>query len=149
MISKPKIHSHYIHLLEEKIKTLRFQINDLAEDAQNDAKGSAGDKHETALSMMHLEQEKLNKKLKENLEQLALLESIDSSKQNTIVALGSLVITNKFTFYISSALPKTTIDNHEIIALSLQSPLGLAMKGKTTNESFSFNGIQYTIHEIY
>lgn len=124
-------------------------ISDLAEDAQNDAKGSAGDKHETALSMMHLEQEKLNQKIKENLEQLAFLESIDSSKQNTIVALGSIVVTNKFTFYISSALPKITIDNQEIIALSLQSPLGIAMKGKTTNDSFSFNGINYIIQEIY
>jgi len=149
MALKPKIHSHFIHLLEEKIKALRFQINDLAEDAQNDAKGSAGDKHQTALSMMHLEQEKLNQKLKENLEQLALVESIDSSKQNTIVALGSLVITNKFIFYISSALPKINIDNQEIIALSLQSPLGLAMKGKTKNDSFSFNGINYIIQEIY
>ncbi|MDK2772428.1 MAG: hypothetical protein KYX68_09410 [Flavobacterium sp.] len=99
--------------------------------------------------MMHLEQEKLNQKIKENLEQLALLESIDSSKQNTIVALGSLVITNKFTFYISSALPKITIDKQEFIALSLQSPLGVAMKGKTTNDSFSFNGINYIIQEIY
>jgi hypothetical protein len=36
----------------------------LTEDSKNDAKGSAGDKHETALSMMHIEQEKLNYKLK-------------------------------------------------------------------------------------
>lgn len=149
MISKSKIHSYYIQLIEKKIKTLRFQINDLAEDAQNDAKGSAGDKHGTALSMMHLEQEKLNQKLKENLDQLALLESIDSSKQNTIVALGSLVATDTFTFYISSALPKINIGNQDIIALSLQSPLGLAMKGKTKNDSFSFNGISYIIQEIY
>ena len=40
-------------------------ISDLAQDAQNDAKGSAGDKHETALAMMHIEQEKLNQKLAE------------------------------------------------------------------------------------
>jgi hypothetical protein len=37
----------------------------LQEDSKNDAKGSAGDKHETALSMMHIEQEKLNYKLRE------------------------------------------------------------------------------------
>jgi hypothetical protein len=38
----------------------------LTEDSKNDAKGSAGDKHETALSMMmHIEQEKLNYKLRE------------------------------------------------------------------------------------
>jgi hypothetical protein len=36
----------------------------LTEDSKNDAKGSAGDKHETALSMMHIEQEKLNYKLR-------------------------------------------------------------------------------------
>lgn len=149
MTYKQKIKSHYQNLISEKINELRFMISDLAEDAQNDAKGSAGDKHETALSMMHLEQEILNQKIKENLEQLAFLESIDSSKQNTIVALGSIVVTNKFTFYISSALPKITIDNQEIIALSLQSPLGIAMKGKTTNDSFSFNGINYIIQEIY
>lgn len=145
---KQKIHSHYIQLLEEKVKTLRNLISDLAEDAQNDAKGSAGDKHETALSMMHLEQEKLNQKLKEVLEQQAVLESIDSTKQNTIVTLGSLVVTDKFTFYISSALPKITIENQDIIALSLQSPLGLAMKGKTQSDFFSFNGITYTIKVI-
>jgi hypothetical protein len=40
----------------------------LTEDSKNDAKGSAGDKHETALSMMHIEQEKLNYKLREWLQ---------------------------------------------------------------------------------
>jgi hypothetical protein len=29
----------------------------LTEDSKNDAKGSSRDKHETALSMMHIEQE--------------------------------------------------------------------------------------------
>jgi hypothetical protein len=43
----------------------RDMIVALTEDSKNDAKGSAGDKHETALSMMHLEQEKLNNKLRE------------------------------------------------------------------------------------
>jgi hypothetical protein len=40
----------------------------LTEDSKNDAKGSAGDKHETALSMMHIEQEKLNYKLRKWLQ---------------------------------------------------------------------------------
>ena len=62
MTFKQKIKSHYQNLLSEKINELRFMISDLTQDAQNDAKGSAGDKHETALSMMHLEQEKLNQK---------------------------------------------------------------------------------------
>jgi hypothetical protein len=50
----------------------------LTEDSKNDAKGSAGDKHETALSMMHIEQEKLNYKLRKWLK--AILDKIDPLK---------------------------------------------------------------------
>lgn len=66
---KEKVYQHYLSLVLEKIKTLQDTIADLTLDAQNDAKGSAGDKHETALSMMHLEQEKLTQKVKEALDQ--------------------------------------------------------------------------------
>ena len=100
MTLKQKTYNHYQNLVEEKIKTLRNMITDLAEDAQNDAKGSAGDKHETALAMMHLEQENLNHKLKEVLEQKTILEGIDTTTNHTKVSLGSLVFTNKYIFFI-------------------------------------------------
>ncbi len=64
-------------------------ISDLAQDAQNDAKGSAGDKHETALSMMHLEQEKLNQKLAEIIGQKNSVDKIDEDAILSKVALGS------------------------------------------------------------
>ena len=63
MSFKQKIVQHHLVLLQDKIDVFRDMITNLTIDAQNDAKGSAGDKHETALSMMHLEQEKLNYKL--------------------------------------------------------------------------------------
>ena len=78
---KEKVYQHYLSLVLEKIKTLQDTIADLTLDAQNDAKGSAGDKHETALSMMHLEQEKLNQKVKKTLEQKAILDNIDIAKK--------------------------------------------------------------------
>ena len=48
--------------VESKIQNFQIQIQGLTIDAQNDAKGSAGDKHEVGLAMMHLEQEKLDRK---------------------------------------------------------------------------------------
>ena len=68
--------------LDLKIKSIRQTVSNLTEDAQNDAKGSAGDKHETALAMMHLEQEKLSKQIQEQLQLKAILDKIDAS-QNT------------------------------------------------------------------
>lgn len=148
MTFKQKILSHYTQHLEEKIKTLRKQITDLTEDAQNDAKGSAGDKHETALSMMHLEQEKLNQKIKEALEQKNILDSIDSAKENKMVAVGSLVYTNTFVFFVSSALPQATFDEIKVVPLSLESPIGSAMKGKQADEEFAFNTSKCKILKI-
>lgn len=57
---KEKTHLYYLQLVQDRIDVFRDMIAALTEDSKNDAKGSAGDKHETALSMMHIEQEKLN-----------------------------------------------------------------------------------------
>ena len=107
---KENILQQHQQLLQDKIDVFRDMIAALTQDAQNDAKGSAGDKHETALSMMHIEQEKLNHKLKEILSQKAIIDKIDASANHTKIALGSLVQANGMLLFISAALPKITVD---------------------------------------
>ena len=148
MSIKQQIYNHYLGYINDRIQNYRDMISDLAEDAQNDAKGSAGDKHETALSMMHIEQEKLNYKLKEVLEQKQVLESIDVDKVNKKIGIGSLIQTNTFLFFMSTALPKITIEEIDVVALSPNSPLGKIMLGKETNEEFEFNGTKYKILSV-
>ena len=148
MTFKQKIKSHYQNLLSEKINELRFMISDLAQDAQNDAKGSAGDKHETALSMMHLEQEKLNQKLAEIIEQKNVVDKIDADAIHNKIALGSLVQTNDMLFYISAALPKIQLENKTIIAVSPQSPLGSQLMGKSLGDEVEFNKNRFQIKSI-
>ena len=148
MTFKQKIKSHYQNLLWEKINELRFMISDLAQDAQNDAKGSAGDKHETALSMMHLEQEKLNQKLAEIIAQKNVVDKIDADAIHTKVALGSLVQTNEMLFYISAALPKIQLENKTIIAVSPQSPLGSQLMGKSLGDEILINTNRFQIKAI-
>ena len=148
MTFKQKIKSHYQNLLSEKISELRFMISDLAQDAQNDAKGSAGDKHETALSMMHLEQEKLNQKLAEIIAQKNVVDKIDADAIHTKVALGSLVQTNEMLFYISAALPKIQLENKTIIAVSPQSPLGSQLMGKSLGDEILINTNRFQIKAI-
>lgn len=123
-------------------------ISDLAQDAQNDAKGSAGDKHETALSMMHLEQEKLNQKLAEIIGQKNSVDKIDAEAIHTKVALGSLVQTNEMLFYISAALPKIQLENKAIIAVSPQSPLGSQLMGKSLGDEVEINNNRFKIKSI-
>jgi hypothetical protein len=145
---KQKIHQYYSRQVQDKIDIFRDMISSLTEDSKNDAKGSAGDKHETALSMMHLEQEKLNYKLKEVLDQKGILEKIDSSLLHTTISLGSLVQANGIYLYLSLALPKIVIDQVNIIALSPQSPLGEKLMGNKVGFEFEINGTKYHIDSI-
>lgn len=145
---KQQILQRYKEMLQDRIDVFQDMISGLTIDAQNDAKGSAGDKHETALSMMHLEQEKLNYKLKEILEQKAILNKIDATQIHKKVALGSLVQANGMTLFISTALPKLTIEDKSIFALSPQSPLGSKLMGNEANFSFDMNGKYYSIESV-
>ncbi len=142
---KENILQQHQQLLQDKIDVFRDMIAALTEDAQNDAKGSAGDKHETALSMMHIEQEKLNHKLKEILAQKAIIDKIDASANHTKIALGSLVQANGMLLFISAALPKITVDDKSIIAVSPQSPLGNKLMGNEVGFSFEINTTKYLI----
>lgn len=148
MTFKQKIHHHYLQLVQDRIDVFRDMIAALTEDSKNDAKGSAGDKHETALSMMHIEQEKLNHKLKEVLVQRAILEKIDSTTIAKTIIVGSLVKANGIYLYLSAALPKIAIEGTNVIALSPQSPLGNKLMGNKVGFSFEINGTMYSIESI-
>ena len=145
---KQKTHRYYLQLVQDRIDVFRDMISALTEDSKNDAKGSAGDKHETALSMMHIEQEKLNYKLSEVLAQKSILDKIDASKELDTIALGSLVKANGIYLYLSVALPKIAIEGINVIALSPQSPLGSKLMGNQVGFTFEINSTSYSIESV-
>ncbi len=145
---KNQIVSHYKQLIQDRIDIFQDMIADLTVDAQNDAKGSAGDKHETALSMMHLEQEKLNHKLQEIYTQKQVLDQIDPLAVHQKIALGSVVLTNGMWLFMSAALPKITVDQKTVFALSPQSPLGSLLMGQTVGAVVSVHDKSYTIEQV-
>jgi transcription elongation GreA/GreB family factor len=148
MTFKQKIHTHYLQSVQDRIDVFKDMIVALTEDSKNDAKGSAGDKHETALSMMHIEQEKLNIKLREVLAQKAVLDKIDAAKIAETIIVGSLVKANGIYLYLSVALSKINIEGINIIALSPQSPLGNKLMGNDVGFTFEINGTKYLVETI-
>ncbi|MCD0473297.1 hypothetical protein LPB87_02705 [Flavobacterium sp. EDS] len=148
MTFKQKIHTYYLQMVQDRIDVFKDMISALTEDSKNDAKGSAGDKHETALSMMHIEQEKLTNKLKEAIAQKAILDRIDADFVSSTIIIGSLVQANGIYLYLSVALPKITIDGVNVIALSPQSPLGAHLMGNKVGFKFEINKTYYTIESV-
>jgi transcription elongation GreA/GreB family factor len=148
MSIKQKIHNHYLQVINEKVNHLQKVLADLKESGTNETKSTAGDKHETALAMLQIEQANTREQLKDVLNKKAALEKLDPTKSTTKIANGSLVRTSKGHLYISVALGKATIDGITFIALSLQSPLGNKLRGLQTGDLTEMNGNIYKIESV-
>ena len=146
---KQKAFNYCIDLINEKIKTMQNELKDLSDGARNDSKSSAGDKHETAQSMMQLEQEKINRQLQEVMEQRDVVEKIDITINSSHIIIGSLIKTNSMYLFLSVALGRIIIDNNPIVFLSPQSPLGKKLMGLKINDSIDMNGVVYKIESIF
>ena len=134
--------------LTKQIETLQNQIADLTLDAQNDAKSSAGDKHETGLAMMHLEQEKLNAKLTDLINHKTLVQKLPENEVTTKIGLGSLVKTDKALFYVSIAFLAFKVKNQMVMFISSPAPLMQVLLNKEVGNEVVFNNISYKILEI-
>jgi len=148
MTFKEKIYESYLRILEDKIQLFQNILSELKESSTNETKSTAGDKYETALAMLHIEQENTNQQLKEALKQKILFSKIDPAVSTSKIINGSLIKTNKGYFFLSIALGKTVVDSITVIALSPHSPLGQKLMGLKTNDIAEINGTRYIIESV-
>jgi len=127
---------------------LQKVLDDLKESGTNETKSTAGDKHETALAMLQIEQANTRTQLQEVLAQKAVLEKINPTLTASMVVNGSLIKTNRGYLFMSIALGKAVIDDKTIIALSPQSPLGQKLMGLKTGDAALINEMEYRIESI-
>jgi len=148
MTLKQKIYSHYLQLINDKVKSLQNILADLKESGTNETKSTAGDKHETALAMLQIEQANVRGQLKDALEQKAILEKINPALSPASIVNGSLVKTNRGYLFMSVALGKAVVDGITVITLSQQSPLGKLLMGLKEGGSTIINNNSYVIESI-
>lgn len=142
---KEKVYATYKQLLDDKINHLQLILRELSHSAANETKSTAGDKHETALAMLQIEQENKRKQLRELQQQQVLFEKIDPTIVSPHILNGSLVQTVQGYFFISIALGKTVVDDKTIFALSPSSPLGQKFMHQKPTDILELNGRTYNI----
>lgn len=148
MTLKQKIHRQYLSLMDDKINRLQQLLADLKETGSNETKSTAGDKHETALAMIQIEQANVRQQLKEMQQQKSVLESIDPLISSDKISTGSLIKANAGWFYMSVALGKIAIEEITIVAFSSQSPLGKKLMGLKAGDTVTVNNNQYYIETV-
>lgn len=148
MTLKQKIYNHYLQLVNDKIRMLQQVLADLKESGSNETKSTAGDKHETALAMLQIEQANMRGQLSDALSRKAALERINPGLSVSVIVNGSLVKTNRGYLFVSIALGKLVIEEIPVIAISPQSPLGQQLMGLTVNDVVEFRNTIYVIERV-
>jgi transcription elongation GreA/GreB family factor len=145
---KQKIYNHYLQVIQGKVTMLQKVLDDLKESGANETKSTAGDKHETALAMLQIEQANTRTQLQEALNQQAALEKINPELSANSILNGSLIKTNRGYLFMSIASGKAVVDEIAVIALSPQSPLGQKLMGLKAGETAAINNVEYIIELI-
>lgn len=148
MIAKEDVRNKCLEILKGKMTALKKILHDLQQSAANETKSTAGDKHETALAMLQIEQENTGRQLQVLLSQRLQLTQLDLSKSATIIGKGSLVYTNKGLVFISVGMGKIPINNNIIMVISHASPLGSMLVGKKVGDTVQCTNFDYRVIEI-
>ena len=85
--------------------------------------------------------------VKEELDLLHRL-NIDAPLHDT-VHVGSVVVTNKRTFFISVSLEEFEVKGEKFFGISTKAPIYPEMRGKAAGDHFEFNGTKYSIEDIF
>lgn len=148
MTLKQELKATFLQRLNDKIEALNGILEDLALDSLTDAKSSAGDKHETALSMMHLEQENIAMKINETIMIRDVIKRIDENKTSEVVEFGSVVKLNTVYLFLSSAVPSITIGEISVMGVSVDAPIAKVLLGRKLHDVFTFNNCDFSVNYL-
>lgn len=146
---KQKIYDIFLQNLTDKINAYQLNLDELKASVQNETKSTAGDKHETALAMLQMEQSQIAKHMLDAIDARKIFLQLDMKEPHEYIKSGSLVKTNHGYFLIGVALPKIITEGKIILAVSPLSPFGALLMGKHTGEEIVMNHVRHTIEEIF
>ncbi|WP_431157118.1 3-oxoacyl-ACP synthase [Winogradskyella poriferorum] len=145
---KQKLFNLTQETLSERLKVVQTTISDIQTALLSETKSTAGDKHETGRAMLQLEREKAGQQLAEIQKQFEVLNKIDPNKENHVVALGSIVFTEKANYFISTSVGELLYEDIRFYAISMASPIARLLVGKTIDQTYLFRNEKITITKI-
>ena len=145
---KRELYSVCHQLIDERIETCRRAIADAQHSANQETKSSSGDKYETGRAMAQLEIEKSSQQLSEALKLKSMLDQIPVDHSFHAAQPGSLVVTDRGTFFIAVGVGKVQLHDGHYFIIAPFSPLGLALAGSKVGDLVTFRDVSYVIHEL-
>jgi transcription elongation GreA/GreB family factor len=133
-IDKQAVIEACIALLQQKLASLEQTQAEQLNDSASQGKSTAGDKHDTAQAMVHLEQEQNNQLWQETTRQLQFYLQPRWRESCTKGGPGALITTDQGHYLILNAIGKVQVNDAFVMTLSAASPLGQAMMEKIVGQ---------------
>ena len=146
---KIRLHTFCIEIIKERISATIQSIQNAQAAANSEEKSSAGDKYETSRAMSHLEKDMHSRQLVANQTELAQLLNVKTNNTHTHIAIGSIVISAGFTFFIAAGLGKISFEGETVYVLSPNAPVAKSILNQTTGNKIIFNNKEMVIDNVY
>ncbi len=140
---------------QQKIAAVAQQEMDSAQQQSNDY-GANVDRYDSYRTKMMRARDMYAKQLSNANSSLRILHQLQRQPSPTLADYGAVVETDKQWFFLSIGAGKFVVPDtasptgmHYCFAISAQTPIYLAMKGKSIGDRFIVNGMEHTIQAIY
>lgn len=131
----------------KRIANYKNEIETIKESIESNDKNSDDD-DDSGNGKLFNDLEKNSQHLLEAQKMLDSLKVINPKMISETVVLGSLVKTTTNNFFISISAGKIAVENMDVFAISLGSPIGMLLKNKSKGDVIEFNGNTLTIKEV-
>jgi hypothetical protein len=148
-INKANLIAFVSSQLENKKQHQLSAIQSAQNAANQESKSSAGDKYETGRAMAQNDIGMHQVQLAAVQRDLDYFKNLNFFQNFEMIKAGALVETSIGYIFISVSLGKLVFENHNIMAISKDAPLGLALLSKKTGERIQFNHLQIQILGIF
>jgi hypothetical protein len=120
------------------------------EEAQQSANeyGNPEDWFDSYKSDLLNKRDLLSRQLSKVLDEIQILENIDTTKTHHQVSFGSIVKTNDINMFISVGLGKVEVGKESFFVISPSVPIYSAIRDKKKGESYEFRGKKCLITDI-
>lgn len=145
---KQQLYAQCEHYVQQRIETAKLAMEAAQESANSESKSSAGDKYETGRAMAQLERDRHAQLLAQARKMEQELQRLNVGKLYETVQPGSLVTTNRGTFFISISAGKLSVAGADYFAVSPASPVATALSGHKADDTLTFNNVAYQIVSV-
>jgi hypothetical protein len=133
---------------QEHIANVAKQEMDSAQQQSNDY-GANVDRYDSYRTKMMRSRDMYARQYSNALAGIRALQDLLKLQPFDTVAHGACVVTDRQKFFLSIGAGKFSVGNEVWFAISAQTPIYLAVKGRTVGDTFIINGQSQTIKEIF